>query len=112
MEIDRSISKHLPLTESTCYILLALAEPRHGYGVMQKIEEMSEGTVKVGPGTLYGALVALENSGLIIRAGEEDRRKFYKLTGMGREVIEEHIRRSAILVRNGTALAKRFPTPR
>jgi DNA-binding PadR family transcriptional regulator len=104
LDIDRGILKHLPLTESTCYILLALAEPRHGYGVMQKIEEMSEGTVKVGPGTLYGAFVALERDGLIVRTGEEDRRKFYVLTETGRAVLSEHIRRSSILVRRGAAV--------
>ena len=47
--------KYLPLTESTAYILLALSEPLHGYGVMQKVEHISEGTVRIGAGTLYGA---------------------------------------------------------
>ena len=48
-------NKYLPLTESTCYIMLTLVEPLHGYAVMKKVEEISKGTVKVGPGTLYGA---------------------------------------------------------
>jgi len=94
-------SKYLPLTESTAYTLLALAEPLHGYGVMQKVETMSEGTVRIGPGTLYGAFSTLESEGLIIKAGEVERRKSYALTEKGRRVLKEHIRRSVILVKNG-----------
>ncbi|NPV75638.1 MAG: hypothetical protein HPY59_04605 [Anaerolineae bacterium] len=55
MPTDKDINKYLPLTEATCYILLALIEPLHGYGVMQKIEQLSETNVKVRPGTLYRA---------------------------------------------------------
>lgn len=93
--------KVLPLTETTAYILMALSRPLHGYGVMQRAETMSEGTVKVGPGTLYGAFSALEKEGLIEKAGEIKRRKLYILTAAGRQVIKEHIRRTQILVKNG-----------
>lgn len=94
-------SKYLPLTESTAYILLALAEPLHGYGVMQKVEAMSAGTVKIGPGTLYGAFSTLEGEGLIVKVDEVDRRKSYRVTEKGRAVLKEHIRRCEILVKNG-----------
>ncbi len=94
-------SKYLPLTESTAYTLLALAEPLHGYGVMQKVEAMSDGTVRIGPGTLYGAFSTLESEGLIVKVGEVERRKSYALTEKGRRVLKEHIRRSVILVKNG-----------
>ena len=47
------INRYLPLSESTYYVLLALLEPLHGYGVMQKVGQLSEGAVTVGPGTLY-----------------------------------------------------------
>lgn len=97
----QKIEKYLPLTESTAYILLALAEPLHGYSVMQKVEAMSAGTVKIGPGTLYGAFTTLESEGLIVKVGESDRRKTYALTDKGKAAIKEHIRRSAILVNNG-----------
>lgn len=96
-----NFKKYLPLTESTAYILLALSEPLHGYGVMQKVEAVSEGTVKLGPGTLYGAFSTLEREGLIVKAGEEERRKLYTLTEKGRQLLKEHIRRSEILVNNG-----------
>ena len=93
--------KYLPLTESTAYILLALSEPLHGYGVMQKVDSMSKGTVKIGPGTLYGAFSNLEKEGLIAKAGEEKRRKSYLLTEKGRGLLKEHIRRVEILIENG-----------
>lgn len=80
---------------------MALSTPLHGYGVMQKVEAMSEGTVKIGPGTLYGAFSTLENESLITKVGEEDRRKIYALTDQGREVLIEHIRRIEILIKNG-----------
>ena len=99
--MGKDITKYLPLSESTAYILLALAEPLHGYGIMQKVEQISEETVKLGPGTLYGAFTTLESEGLIVKVGEAERRKTYALTDKGRQVLKEHIRRSAILVENG-----------
>ena len=99
--MDVNYKKYLPLTESTAYILLALTEPLHGYGVMQKVEEMSEGTVKLGPGTLYGAFSNLEKEELIIKVNEGERRKSYGLTEKGKALLQEHIRRIEILAKNG-----------
>lgn len=98
--------KYLPLTEATCYILLSLVEPLHGYALMQKVEAMSEGTVKIGPGTLYGAFNVLEKEGLIVKVDERDRRKSYLLTSKGRKVLQEQVRRSEILVRKGNEITK------
>jgi len=99
--MDKNINQYLPLTESTAYILLALKNPLHGYGVMQKVEAMSKNTVKIGSGTLYGAFSTLEKEGLIVKVGEEDRRKIYTLTKKGQDVLKEHILRVEILVKNG-----------
>jgi DNA-binding PadR family transcriptional regulator len=68
---QKNITKYLPLSEATYYILLALVEPLHGYGIMQKVEGMSEGTVNIGPGTMYGAFSNLEKEGLITMVKEE-----------------------------------------
>ena len=103
MNENETITKYLPLTESTYYILLALAEPMHGYGVMQKVETLSENTVKIGPGTLYGAFQALEKEALIVKVGEEERRKIYALTEKGRTVLKEQVNRLRIMVRSGSA---------
>ena len=96
--------KYLPLTESTYYIMLTLVEPLHGYAVMQKIEEISKGTVKVGPGTLYGAFTSLEKEGLIVKAKEENRRKSYVLTLKGKKVLMNQIKRLKIMTQNGLSV--------
>jgi len=101
---DKEITKYLPLSEATYYILLALVEPLHGYGVMQKVETLSENTVSVGPGTLYGAFTNLEKEGLIKMIKEEERRKTYALTGKGRQVLAEQIHRLQIMARNGQTI--------
>ena len=94
-------NKYLPLTESTYYIMLTLVEPLHGYAVMQKVEEISKGTVKVGPGTLYGVFTSLEKEGLIVKVKEEDRRKSYVLTPKGKKVLMNQIKRLEIITQNG-----------
>jgi len=97
-------NKYLPLTESTCYIMLTLVEPLHGYAVMKKVEEMSKGTVKVGPGTLYGAFTLLEKEELIVKVKEEDRRKSYVLTPKGKNVLMNQIKRLEIMTQNGLSV--------
>jgi len=87
----------LPLSEATYLILLALTEPQHGYGIMQTLAEGTEGAVRLGPGTHYGALNNLLKQGLIERAGvgeaDHERRKLYALTPLGRATAElEHER--------------------
>lgn len=77
----------LPLSEATFFIMLALLTPKHGYGVMQMVEEVSQGSVVIGPGTLYGAFSNLEKEKLIEMVLEEGRRKVYQLTPKGREVL-------------------------
>lgn len=84
-----NLTKFLPLTETTFYIMLALKEAGHGYSVMQKVEEMSEGKVRIAAGTMYGALDNLTKQKLIQSVKSEDaRRKVYKLTDTGHEVLK------------------------
>ena len=104
MANQHDTKKYLPLTEATYYIMLALIEPLHGYAVMQKVEQISRGTVRVGPGTLYGVFDTLEASGLIVMVKEEDRRKSYKLTPKGGKVLLGQIKRLQIMTRNGLAV--------
>ena len=89
------------LTEAAYYILLSLYEPLHGYGIMQKVELMSKGRVKLGAGTLYGALSALLEKGWISEGAQYDRKKEYLITGLGRAVIDAEIGRLAELLENG-----------
>lgn len=87
----------LALTESTFCILAALAEPRHGYAIMQWVLEATGARVKLGPGTLYGALTALQEKGLIAPRGEREegaeRRKVYGLTDGGRACLQAEVAR-------------------
>jgi DNA-binding PadR family transcriptional regulator len=79
----------LPLSETMHYILLALREPLHGYAIMQKIEQMSKGTVILAAGTLYGAIENLNKHGWIEPVLEKtDRRKVYKITDEGIEILQ------------------------
>ena len=103
---EKSIRKYLPLSESTYYILLTLVEPLHGYGVMQKVDQISKGAVTIGPGTLYGAFSTLEKEGLIVMTGQEERRKIYALTEKGRQVLLEQIRRIEMMAENGQEVKK------
>ncbi len=105
MERD-DIEKYLPLTESTYYIMLSLTGVLHGYGVMQKVEEISRGTVKLGPGTLYGVITTLEKEGIIVKVKEADRRKSYTLTEKGKKVLAGQIKRLEIMNRNGLSVRK------
>ena len=97
-------NKYLPLTESTYYIMLTLIEPLHGYAVMKKVEEISKGTVKVGPGTLYGAFTSLEEEELIVKVKEENRRKSYVLTPKGKRTLMNQIKRLEIMTQNGLSV--------
>jgi len=110
MKEDKETVRHLPLSEATYCILLALAEPLHGYGIMQKVEAGSEGAVRIGPGTLYGALTALEKEKLIILFDEVERRKRYALTDKGRSVLAAELARLHMLTRLGElVLGSRSP---
>lgn len=104
MMTEKEVNKYLPLTEATYYIMLSLVEPLHGYGVMQRVKEISQGTVSVGPGTLYGAFSTLESEKLIRKVSEEDRRKCYQLTTKGKQVLSSQIERLEIMTTNGKSV--------
>jgi DNA-binding PadR family transcriptional regulator len=101
---NNSFKRYLPLSEATYYIMLSLINPMHGYGVMQEVEKLSQETVKVGPGTLYGVFSTLEKEALIYRVKEDDRRKYYALTQKGKEVLKQQVERLTIMAHNGNAV--------
>ena len=98
----------MALTESTYYILLSLLSPQHGYGIMQRTEEMSRGRIRLAAGTLYGALNTLCDKGWIIQLPTEDgsRRKEYKLTEKGRSILRQEVARLRELADNGEQALK------
>ena len=93
-ETGESVESHLPLTPAVFHILLALADrERHGYAIMHEVEETTEGRVAMGPGTLYGSVKRLLRAGLIEESDErpdpaidDRRRRYYRLTDLGRRV--------------------------
>lgn len=92
--------KLLPLSETMHLILLALREPLHGYAIMQKIEEMSSGNVRIAAGTLYGALDNLVKQNWIEPYPSEDpRRKIYLITPAGLEILEIEKKRLEEMIR-------------
>lgn len=93
-----------PLTEAVYYILLSLTEPLHGYGIMQKAEQLSSGRVRLAAGTLYGALNTLLEKGWIAAGPQEGRQKRYQLTPQGWEALLGELDRLRELVANGETL--------
>ena len=91
----------LPLTPAVFNILLALADgEKHGYAIMQEVEENTQGEVKMGPGTLYGSIKRMLAAGLIAESDErpdpsldDQRRRYYRLTGLGQRVTHAEAER-------------------
>ncbi|NKF07096.1 helix-turn-helix transcriptional regulator [Clostridium gasigenes] len=94
----------IAITESTYYIMLAVLRPNHGYGIIQKVDELTKGRVKLGPGTLYGAINTLVSKRWIKLYSEETdsrKKKEYLITDLGRQILSNEIRRLKELVKNG-----------
>ena len=106
----KRIKKYSPMTETMFYILIALLKPLHGYGIMQKVEKLSEGRIRLGPGTLYGALSNLAEAKLIepqdSGQNPEGRRKVYSITEFGIELVVFEVKRLDEMSYNAKMLLK------
>lgn len=100
------IQEFLPLPASAMHIIVALAEgEKHGYAIMREVEQLSDGVVRMGPGTLYGSLKRMIAQGLVEESDErpdpaldDERRRYYGLTELGHRVgAAEHARLSRLL---------------
>ena len=91
---------YVPMTESAFYILFCLQTPQHGYGISQQVKRLTDGAVTIGAGTMYGTLSKMEKDGLIRFYSEEDKRRLYRITELGREVLETEIKRIERLYKN------------
>jgi DNA-binding PadR family transcriptional regulator len=100
----------LPLTPAVFHILLALADgEKHGYAIMQEVLAITDGAMKMGPGTLYGSIKRMLEMGLISESDErpdpaldDERRRYYRLTGFGEQVAAAESRRLAALLHAAT----------
>src|SRR5687767_9513956 len=101
-------SEFVPLPTATFHILLALREEeKHGYAIMRDVESMSDGAVKIGPGTMYGSIKRMLASGLIEESDErpdpemdDERRRYYRCTGLGAQVCQVEVERLTKLLKN------------
>ena len=91
---------YVPMTETGFYILFCLQKERHGYSITQKVKELTEGQLSISPGTMYGTLAKREKDGLIAFVREEEKRKLYSITELGRQILELEIQRIERLYRN------------
>ncbi len=91
---------YVPMTETGFYILLCLQTPNHGYGIVQKVKEMTNGDIVLAPGTMYGSLSKMEKDGLIRFLREEEKRKLYTITELGQEVLNIEMTRIERLYKN------------
>lgn len=91
------------LTEAVFYILLSLYQPMHGYGIMQKVSELSNQRVNLGAGTLYGAINTLLEKGFIqpVTGEKDSRKKEYMITDIGKNTIDKELERLEELLKNG-----------
>jgi DNA-binding PadR family transcriptional regulator len=101
------LQDYLPLNHADFHIMLALGdEERHGYAIMLHVEELTEGETKLGPGTLYTSIKRLLAAGMIEESGErpdpemdDQRRRYYKLTKLGRKVLAAEVQRMERMLR-------------
>jgi DNA-binding PadR family transcriptional regulator len=91
---------YVPMTETGFYILFCLQKPQHGYWIGQQVKQMTGGEVTISPGTMYGTLSKMEKDGLITFLREEDKRKLYQISSLGREILDIEIRRIERLYKN------------
>ena len=89
------------LTEPMYYILMTLIEERCGVDIMSAVDEISNGRVKVGPGTLYALLGKFEKEKMIVETQIDGRRRSYIITKKGMEILKEEYERIMILLRDG-----------
>lgn len=92
--MDAHIKKvYVPMTETGFYILYCLQKENHGYGIVQAVERITNGEIRLAPGTMYGSLCKMEKDGLIKFTAEQDKRKLYIITELGRQVLQLELKR-------------------
>lgn len=91
---------YIPMTETGFYILFCLQQEQHGYGITQQVKEMTGGEISISAGTMYGSLSKMEKDGLIQFTKDEEKRKLYRITPQGQEILDIELRRIERLYKN------------
>lgn len=87
MDYQKAVKRYIPMSETMFYILLSLLVPKHGYGIMQQVKDITRGRIILGAGTIYQSIGKLDGDGLIASVREEDRKKIYQITDTGKRIL-------------------------
>ncbi|KZZ82635.1 PadR family transcriptional regulator [Bacillus sp. SJS] len=96
------------MTETAFYILLSLTKPRHGYGIVKHVEEMTNARIRLGSGTVYGTLTKMQKDGVITLFADEDRKTVYEVTDTGKILMAAEIKRLKELHQNAINHEEKF----
>lgn len=91
---------YVPMTETGFYILLCLREESHGYSIIQRVEKLTKGEIRISPGTMYGSLSKMEKDGLIKFIRKDEKRKIYCITDLGQQILNIEMKRIERLYSN------------
>jgi len=93
MKIEKILKLYIPMTETAFYILLSLTIPRHGYGIIKHVEELTMGRLVLGSGTIYGTLTKMQRDEIITVYADEKRKTIYEITDVGKELMRQEVNR-------------------
>lgn len=108
MKYQKIIHSYIPMTETAFYILLSLKVPRHGYGIIKHVEELTDGRLTLGSGTIYGTLTKMQRDGIIAVYSDEERKKIYEITELGKQLMRKEILRLKELYMNALKYEEDF----
>ena len=93
MKIEKILKLYMPMTETAFYILLSLTIPRHGYGIIKHVEELTMGRLVLGSGTIYGTLTKMQRDEIISVYADDKRKTIYEITDVGKELMRHEVNR-------------------
>ena len=108
MELEKVLKTYSPMTETAYYILLSLTEPRHGYGIVKHVENITKGRIRLGSGTVYGTLTKMQKHGVITVYSDEKRKTVYEITDIGKALMAHEINRLKELHENALTYEGEF----
>ncbi|ANU24117.1 PadR family transcriptional regulator [Planococcus donghaensis] len=108
MNIQKLLKKYVPMTETAFYILLSLTTPRHGYGIIKHVENLTAGRLVLGSGTVYGTLTKMQKDGVIVVFADEQRKTVYEITDTGKQLMTKEIQRLKELHQNALTFEEDF----
>lgn len=111
-DLQSLIKSYIPMSEASFLLLVSLLEENHGYGIMRQAADMTDQRVSLGAGTVYTIIYKMENDGIIEAVREVDRRKVYRITPLGRELLREECHRIGQLMHIAEESATRLSAKR